>query len=80
MPSPKLPFSVEEFRRRARRELPRALVDFVDGGAEAERTLRRTAAVSASSQRRLNRSTRIFATHSTRMLCTGCGNHAVWCQ
>jgi L-lactate dehydrogenase (cytochrome) len=44
MPSPKLPFSVEEFRRRARRELPRAIFDFVDGGAEDERTLRRNEA------------------------------------
>jgi isopentenyl diphosphate isomerase/L-lactate dehydrogenase-like FMN-dependent dehydrogenase len=44
MPSRKLPFSVEEFRRRARRELPRAVFDFVDGGAEDERTLRRNEA------------------------------------
>jgi isopentenyl diphosphate isomerase/L-lactate dehydrogenase-like FMN-dependent dehydrogenase len=44
MPSAKLPFSVAEFRRRARRELPRAVFDFVDGGAEDERTLRRNEA------------------------------------
>ena len=33
-------YSVEETRRLARRALPRALFDFVDGGAEDERTLR----------------------------------------
>jgi isopentenyl diphosphate isomerase/L-lactate dehydrogenase-like FMN-dependent dehydrogenase len=44
MPSAKLPFSVREFRCRARRALPPAIFDFVDGGAEDERTLRRNEA------------------------------------
>ena len=34
-------YSVDEARRRARRILPRPVFDFVDGGAEDERTLRR---------------------------------------
>jgi isopentenyl diphosphate isomerase/L-lactate dehydrogenase-like FMN-dependent dehydrogenase len=34
------PRNVEEFRLRARRHLPRAVFDFVDGGADDEVTLR----------------------------------------
>jgi L-lactate dehydrogenase (cytochrome) len=34
------PYSVAQFRRRARRALPRMVFDFVDGGAEDERTVR----------------------------------------
>jgi len=33
-------FNIEELRRKARRRLPRAVFDFIDGGAEDERTLR----------------------------------------
>jgi len=33
-------FSIEELRRAAKRRLPRAVFDFIDGGAEEERTLR----------------------------------------
>lgn len=33
-------FSIEELRRKAKRRLPRAVFDFIDGGAEDERTLR----------------------------------------
>ena len=33
-------FSIEELRRAAKRRLPRAVFDFIDGGAEDERTLR----------------------------------------
>jgi len=33
-------FSIEELRRQARRRLPRAVFDFIDGGAEEESTLR----------------------------------------
>ena len=33
-------FSIEELRQRARRRLPRAVFDFIDGGAEDENTLR----------------------------------------
>jgi (S)-mandelate dehydrogenase len=33
-------FSIEELRRQAKRRLPRAVFDFIDGGAEDERTLR----------------------------------------
>jgi (S)-mandelate dehydrogenase len=33
-------FNVEELRQAARRRLPRAVFDFIDGGAEDERTLR----------------------------------------
>ena len=40
-------FSVAETRRLARRALPRPLFDFVDGGAEDERTLRRNEAAFA---------------------------------
>jgi isopentenyl diphosphate isomerase/L-lactate dehydrogenase-like FMN-dependent dehydrogenase len=36
--------NVEDLRRRARRRLPRAVFDFIDGGAEDERTLRRNTA------------------------------------
>src|SRR5436190_8648405 len=36
--------NVEDLRRRARRRLPRAVFDFIDGGAEDERTLRRNMA------------------------------------
>ena len=35
-----LPFSIEELRLAARRRLPRSVFDFIDGGAEDERTLR----------------------------------------
>ncbi len=35
-----LPFSIEELRLAARRRLPRAVFDFIDGGAEDELTLR----------------------------------------
>lgn len=34
------PFNLEEYRRRARQRLPRAVFDFVDGGAEDEVTVR----------------------------------------
>lgn len=40
-------YSVHDLRRLARRELPRPLFDFVDGGAEEERTLRRNEAAFA---------------------------------
>ncbi len=33
-------FSIEELRRAAKRRLPRAVFDFIDGGAEEEQTLR----------------------------------------
>src|SRR5581483_10377862 len=33
--------TIEDLRRRARRRLPRAVFDFIDGGAEDESTLRR---------------------------------------
>src|SRR5262245_45787882 len=33
-------YSIEDLRRRARRRLPRAVFDFIDGGAEDELTLR----------------------------------------
>jgi (S)-mandelate dehydrogenase len=33
--------SIESLRLRARRRLPRAVFDFIDGGAESEETLRR---------------------------------------
>src|SRR5918912_1194231 len=33
--------NIEDLRRRARRRLPRAVFDFIDGGAEDESTLRR---------------------------------------
>src|SRR5690242_15117570 len=33
-------YSIEDLRRLARRRLPRAVFDFIDGGAEDERTLR----------------------------------------
>ncbi len=33
-------FSIEELRQAAKRRLPRAVFDFIDGGAEDERTLR----------------------------------------
>src|SRR2546421_11534682 len=36
--------NIEARRRRARRRLPRAVFDFIDGGAEDERTLRRNPA------------------------------------
>lgn len=39
--------SVRDLRRLARRQLPRAVFDFVDGGAEDERTLRRNEAAFA---------------------------------
>jgi (S)-mandelate dehydrogenase len=37
-------FSIEELRRQAKRRLPRAVFDFIDGGAEDERTLRQNCA------------------------------------
>jgi (S)-mandelate dehydrogenase len=37
-------FSIEELRRAAKRRLPRAVFDFIDGGAEDERTLRENCA------------------------------------
>jgi (S)-mandelate dehydrogenase len=37
-------FSIEELRRAAKRRLPRAVFDFIDGGAEDERTLRQNCA------------------------------------
>ena len=37
-------FSIEELRRAAKRRLPRAVFDFIDGAAEAERTLRQNRA------------------------------------
>ena len=40
-------YSVDEARRLARRALPRPIFDFVDGGAEDERTLRRNEAAFA---------------------------------
>jgi (S)-mandelate dehydrogenase len=36
-------FCIEDLRRLARRRLPRAVFDFIDGGAESETTLRRNA-------------------------------------
>ncbi|MGE5814861.1 MAG: alpha-hydroxy-acid oxidizing protein, partial [Acidobacteriota bacterium] len=33
--------NIEDLRRRARRRLPRAVFDYIDGGAEGEVTLRR---------------------------------------
>ena len=33
-------FNIEELRLAAKRRLPRAVFDFIDGGAEDERTLR----------------------------------------
>src|SRR5689334_22506385 len=32
--------NIDDFRKQARRRLPRALFDYIDGGAEDERTLR----------------------------------------
>ena len=37
-------FSIEELRRAAKRRLPRAVFDFIDGGAEGESTLRENSA------------------------------------
>jgi (S)-mandelate dehydrogenase len=37
-------FNIEELRKQAKRRLPRAVFDFIDGGAEDERTLRQNRA------------------------------------
>jgi L-lactate dehydrogenase (cytochrome) len=46
---PRLPahrfVTIEDFRRAARRRLPRAVFDYIDGGADAEVTLRANARV-----------------------------------
>ena len=47
MPLERRLFSVDEARRLARRALPGPIFDFVDGGAEDERTLRRNEAAFA---------------------------------
>ena len=44
-------FGVRDLRRLTRRRLPRAVFDFVDGGAEEERTLRRNEAAFAERAR-----------------------------
>jgi isopentenyl diphosphate isomerase/L-lactate dehydrogenase-like FMN-dependent dehydrogenase len=38
-------FTIEDLRRRARRRLPRAIFDYIDGGADGEVTLRENCAV-----------------------------------
>ena len=72
-------YSIEDLRRQAQRRLPRAVFDFIDGGAEDELTLRenRAAFDRVRLQRRVLVLLRLFSrmAKTTAWACIRCGDN-----